>query len=108
MALYMSQFSYTTEAWQAFLKNPEDRGSKLKAVVEKLGGRLICMYYCYGDYDGVVIAEYPDNVASVAGVLSAVSAGHIKTVKTTVLLSVDDTVEAMKKAGGIVYPGPKG
>ena len=108
MPVFMSQFSYTTEAWQMFVKNPEDRSGILKAMVEKLGGRLICLYYCYGDYDGVVIAEYPDEISSVAGVLAAISAGHLKAVKTTVLLSVEDTVEAMRKAGGIVYPGPKG
>ena len=108
MAVYMTQFSYTTEAWRTMVKNPEDRSGVLNAMVEKLGGRLICIYYCYGDYDGVVIAEYPDNISSVAGVLSAISAGHLKTVKTTVLMSVADTVEAMRKASGIVYPGPKG
>ena len=108
MAVYMSQFSYTTEAWKALMKNPEDRSGVLKSMIEKLGGKLICLYYCYGDYDGVAISEYPDNVTSVAGVLSVISAGHLKTVKTTVLMSVEDSVEAMRKAGGIVYPGPKG
>ena len=107
MHAYMTQFSYTTEAWQALMKNPEDRTGVLKAVIEKLGGRLLCLYYCYGDYDGIAIAEYPDEIASVATVLSAVSGGHLKAVKTTVLLSAEDAVKAMSKAGAIVYPAPK-
>jgi hypothetical protein len=27
MAVYLSQFSYTAEAWQAMVKNPQDRGA---------------------------------------------------------------------------------
>jgi len=44
MALYMTQFSYTPEAWAALMKKPEDRSVPLKALFEKLGGRLIGMY----------------------------------------------------------------
>lgn len=108
MQLCMTQFSYTSEAWQSLMKNPEDRTGVLKAVIEKLGGQLLCLYYCYGDYDGLAIAEYPDSVSSVATILSAVSGGHIKAIKTTVLMSAEDAVKAMSKAGAIVYPAPKG
>ena len=62
-----------------------------------MGGRLLCLYYCYGDFDGVCISEYPDNVANVAGILAIVTAGHLKSVKTTVLVGVDEAVLAMKK-----------
>lgn len=108
MAIYMSQFSYTTEAWQALVKNPQDRSSVLKEQIEKMGGKLICFYYCYGEYDGVTIAEFPDNVTSVAGILSILLAGHLKAVKTTVLMTAGETVKAMKKAKGQAYPGMKG
>ncbi len=108
MAVYMTQFSYTTEAWQSLVKNPEDRCGILKSMIETLGGRLICIYYCYGDYDGVAIYEYPDNVTSAAGVLAVICAGHLKAAKTTVLMSFEDVVKAMTKAGDIVYPGPEG
>ncbi len=108
MQIYITQFSYTTEAWQAFMKNPEDRTGILKAMIEKLGGRLICLYYCFGDYDGVAIAEYPDSVSAATACLSAISGGHVKEMKTTALLSASEMVQAMKKAGAIVYPAPKG
>ena len=49
------------------------------------------MYYCMGEYDGMVIYEAPDETTAAATVLSAVSPGHLKTTKTTVLLSVEDT-----------------
>ena len=95
MQIYMTQFSYTTEAWQALMKNPEDRTGVLKAVIEKLGGRMISLYYCFGDYDGVAIAEYPDSVSAAATVLSAISGGHVKAMKTTALLSASEMVKAI-------------
>lgn len=108
MAVFMTQFSYTTEAWQTMVKNPQDRSGVLKGLVEKLGGTLIGLYFCMGDYDGVALYEYPDDLTCAGGALAVISAGHLKTIKTTKLLSVDEMVGAMKKAGGIVYPGPKG
>jgi uncharacterized protein with GYD domain len=108
MPLYMGQFAYTREAWAAQVKNPEDRSAPVKALAEALGGRLIGFYYCFGEYDAVVIWEAPDNAASMTAVLAAIAQGHLKASKTTVLFSVEEAMEAMGKAGAIVFPAPKG
>ena len=108
MSLFMTQFSYTSDAWASLVKNPEDRSVPLKAMIEKLGGKLISIYYCFGEYDGVVIMEAPDEGTAAAAVLAAVTASHLKATKTTVLQTVDDAIASWKKAGGIVYPGPQG
>ena len=68
---------------------------------------MVSMYYCMGEYDGLVIYKAPDEATTVATVLSAVSPGHLKAIKTTVLLSVEDTMKAMNKANAEAYPGPK-
>jgi uncharacterized protein with GYD domain len=107
MAVYLSQFSYTSEAWQAMVKNPQDRGAVLKEQVEKIGGKLICFYHTYGEFDGVTIAEFPDTVTSVAAVIATLMAGHLKGVKTTVLVTSEEMIRALEKAKGIVYPAPK-
>ena len=108
MALYMTQFSYTIEATAAMAKNPQDRSVGLKKFIEGMGGRLIGIYFCFGDYDGVVIAEMPDNVTTLALDMAVITAGHIKTLKTTVLLPMEETVKAMKIANDLVYKGPQG
>ncbi len=108
MTVYMTQFSYTPEAWATLVKNPEDRGAPVKAMIEKLGGRFLSIYYCFGEYDGLVIYEAPDETTASAAALAATTAGHLKATKTTVLLTVEQAMEAMCKAGGIVYPAPKG
>ena len=48
MPLYLCQFTYTPEAWRAFVKNPEDRGQQATALIEQLGGRPIGFYQCFG------------------------------------------------------------
>ncbi len=107
MSLYMTQFAYTAEAWKAFIKNPEDRGKIFSDLAEKMGGRLISMYYCMGEYDGLVIYEAPDETAAAATILSAISPGHLRATKTIVLLSVEDAMIAMHQAKAEAYPGPK-
>ncbi len=59
-----------------------------------------------GEYDFVALAEFPDDTAATAAMMAAVSAGHIKTIKTTKLLTVEEAMEAMRKAGSVTFQGP--
>src|SRR6266498_789579 len=103
MATYMTQFSYTSEAWAALAKNPVDRREGIQKLFEAVGGRLVELYYSLGEYDGVVISEAPDDAAVVAALVAVVGAGHIKAIKTTKLLSAEEMVGALQKAGSIAF-----
>jgi uncharacterized protein with GYD domain len=74
--------------------------------IESLGGRLISFYYSFGDYDGLLISEAPDETSIASALVAAVSAGHIKTIKTSTLLSTEDGMEVLRRAGEITYRGP--
>jgi uncharacterized protein with GYD domain len=104
MALYMTQFSYTPEAWATMVKCPADRGEVLRAFIERQGGRMVGMYYCFGEYDGVAIYEYPDNLTAMVGVIAPIAQGFLKATKTTVLFRMEDSVEALHRAKEAVYP----
>jgi uncharacterized protein with GYD domain len=106
MPLYMSQVAYTTEAIAAMAKNPQDRSVPVRELVEKLGGRLLGFYFCYGEYDVVSLAELPDDSAATAVALAAMSPGHLKAYKTTKLFTVEETMEAMRKAGSLTFQAP--
>ena len=108
MAIYMTQFAYTPQAWAALAKNPEDRGKTFASLAEKLGGRMHRIYYSFGEYDGVVIAEFPDDATAMAGIVAAVTPGHLKATKTTRLYTMEEAMSAMAKAGELAYPAPKG
>src|SRR6266487_4595818 len=106
MALYMAQFSYTAEALATMAKNPQDRSVPSRELIEKLGGRMIGFYYCLGEYDGVALYEAPDDTTAAAISMSAVSPGHLKASHTTKLFTVEETMEAMRKAGSVSFQGP--
>jgi len=107
MPLYMTQFAYTSDAWAALVKKPQNREEVLRALIEKLGGRMVSFYYAFGEYDGMFVSEMPDETTVTAAILAAVSPGHVKAVKTTVLLTTEQTMEAMRKAGAQSYQAPE-
>ena len=106
MPLYMTQFSYTAEAWAALAKKPENRIEVFSALCREMGARLAAAYFSFGEYDGFVIVEAPNEVTATATLIAAISPGHLKATRTTVLLTPEQAVEAMRKAGGVAYRGP--
>lgn len=106
MAYFMLQGSYTADAWAAMTKKPEDRTKALSALVEKLGGKLVSLYHCFGKYDVVAIIDMPGSVQAAAASLAIVTGKHLRQIQTTPLLTVEEMMEAMKKAGGLRYATP--
>jgi uncharacterized protein with GYD domain len=106
MPVYVSQFAYTPEAWAAFTDNPEDRSAPMREQVESMGGRLICWYLSFGEYDGLTIYEVPDDATAGAVVLAAARRGHLRATKTTRLFTAEEGMEIMRRAGGTAYRGP--
>ena len=108
MALSMIQFAYKSETVGNLIKNPEDRSVAVRNLVEKLGGKLLAFYYTYGDYDGFLIADMPDNASTLATVMTAFSGGGTAKLKTTVIITVEEAMAAMKKSAGLKLAQPKG
>jgi uncharacterized protein with GYD domain len=109
MAMYLSRFSYTPETWARLIENPEDRRNAARTYIESVGGKLHGFWYAFGERDGWNLWEAPDNV-SMAGVALAIgSGGALSSFETTVLLSVEETMQALGKAKSIRYrkPGAK-
>jgi len=106
MPNYMIQAAYTSEAWAAMIKNPQDRSEAVRTIIESLGGQLKALYLTFGEYDAVVLVEFPDNTAAAAFAMRAAGAGHVKGMKTTPLLTVEEGLEAMGKATSLDYPVP--
>ena len=108
MPYYMIQMAYAGEAWVAQVQNPQDRTEAIRAVVEELGGRLVGRWFCFGEYDSVLITEMPDNVSAAAQAIIASAGGGPKAFKTTPLLTVEEGTEALRKAGSSGYRPPGG
>ncbi len=106
MALYMFEAAFTSDAWATLAKNPQDRTEAVRTLLQGVGGTLISYFFAFGDYDAVVLAELPDNGAAAATAIAVAAGGAIRAVKTTPLLSVQEGVEAMRKAGQVNYRPP--
>ncbi|HYL80687.1 MAG TPA: GYD domain-containing protein [Candidatus Acidoferrum sp.] len=105
MSLYMYQFKYTPAAWAAFAKKPEDRRAVVDDLLRKLGGKLVCAYYTFGEWDGLVIYEAPNEITAMAAIVKIITPGHIVATKTTVLFTTDDAIKAMNMAGALEFRG---
>ena len=62
----------------------------------------------FGEYDVVAILQMPDNVSVAAFSMAVAAGGAVKSIKTTPLMSMEERVEAMKKASGSGYQAPTG
>ena len=99
MAHYLVQLGYTPEAWAAQLKNPQNRVNVVRPLLEGLGARFETTYMTFGEYDIVFVMEAPDNVSAAAVALAITAGGAVRTYKTTPLMTIEEGVEAMRKAG---------
>ena len=68
---------------------------------EAVGGKLLGGWYCFGDYDLVIIADVPSNEAMSAIALAIAAGGAIKSSKTTVLMTGEEILGALKKATAV-------
>jgi len=108
MALYLTQFTYTSEAWTKMVNNPQDRETTISKLAERLDSKIVGFYYTQGEYDGMVILDAPDDESANALVFAGTSAGHIKSTKTTRLYTMEELLSTLKKAHEINYPAPSG
>ena len=106
MPLYLSRFSYTHETWATLIRNPEDRRKAAQTYIESVGGKLHGFWYAFGTHDGYNLWEAPDNVSMAAVALAISGGGALSSFETTVLLTVDEAMAALRKAEQVRYRPP--
>jgi uncharacterized protein with GYD domain len=103
MASFLVQVSYTPEALSALIAKPQNRSAVVKKAVENLGGTFNGSWLSFGDYDLVLFIDMPNNVSAAALALAAAAGGSLKAIKTTPLLTIDQAMAALRKAGKSGY-----
>jgi uncharacterized protein with GYD domain len=106
MPMYLTRFSYTPEAWARLANKPEDRRDAARSYIESVGGKLHGFWYAFGEFDGYNLWEAPDNVAMSAVAIALGGGGAISKLETTVLLTVEETLDALGRVGSIGYRAP--
>ncbi|HUZ39282.1 MAG TPA: GYD domain-containing protein [Streptosporangiaceae bacterium] len=106
MAMYLTAFSHTSETWARMLARPEDRRKVLGPVIESLGGKLHGLWYAFGDTDGYVLFEAPDDVTAGSLLVNVGAAGALAKVSTTKLFTVEEMQTALARAKDVNYVPP--
>src|SRR5437868_15371210 len=106
MPLYLSRFSYTPETWARLIGNPEDRRRAAESYIESVGGKLHGFWYAFGEHDGYNLWEAPDKFSMAAVALAITSGAALSSFETTPLLTVEETLEALRKVPQIPYRAP--
>ena len=79
--------------------HPEDRRTAAQSYIESVGGKLHGFWYAFGPHDAYTLWEAPDNVSMAAVALAITGGGALNSLDTTALLTVDETLDALRKAG---------
>ena len=103
---YITRFSYTPETWARLMKNPEDRRVAARKYIESVGGKLHGFWYAFGAYDGYCIWQAPDNISMAAVGLAITGGGALSKFETTPLLTVEETLDALRRSQTVGYRPP--
>lgn len=106
MPMYLSHFSYTSEATQALVHSPQDRAKTAAEAAATLGIEVKGFWYALGEFDGVLLAEAPDNTAMAALAMLVGQSGTLSRFETTALLDMSEAQDAMRAAAGASFATP--
>jgi uncharacterized protein with GYD domain len=96
----------TPEAWAKLTKQPEDRRQEIGRLLEAAGGKLHGYWYALGDHDGYVLGEAPDNTAMASALVTVAGSGSVSSLSTTVLVTVEEMLDALGRSQRIAYRPP--
>jgi uncharacterized protein with GYD domain len=105
MPKYLIQASYTAEGLRGLQKDKASgRRQAVLNALEPLRGKLESFNFAFGDDDVVAVIEMPDNVNAAAMSLAIAASGLVR-LKTTPLLTVEETDQALAKSVSYRAPG---
>lgn len=105
MPKYLIQASYTAEGLRGLQKDKASgRRQAVLNALEPLRGKLESFNYAFGGDDVVAVIDLPDNVNAAAMSLAIAASGLVR-LKTTPLLTVEETDQALAKSINYRAPG---
>jgi uncharacterized protein with GYD domain len=97
MTTYVSMLNWTEQGIKNF-RDTTQRAEDFSKLVQSSGGRVRELLWTVGDYDLVVVADFPDEEAGVAALLQLGSAGNIRS-KTLRAFDSDEMAGIISRAG---------
>ena len=78
MPTYVILFKYTSQG-SANINDAPDRVMAARAAIEAAGGKMLSFHLTMGQYDGVAIAEFPNDETAATVLLAIGAQGNIST-----------------------------
>ena len=99
MSFYLLQAKLDHEFMKALVQKPEDRMITTTRLLKGIGGRLHYYFFCFGEYDIVLVYELPSDISSATLSMVLKASGSVSDVDVTPLLTTEEAVSAMNQAG---------
>ena len=106
MPTYLIQAVLTPETWAKLIENPEDRRGPSEEGARLYGGKILGYWYAFGEYDVYGVFEAPDGITAAMMQATISAGGGYSRVKITQLVTVDEMLEALKRAQTFPYTPP--
>ncbi len=110
MPSYELRWMFSVAAAKTMTEAPQDREAPARALVEAFGGTMQSYHFMLGEYDGVAICTFADNVAAAACSMRATTSGAFTRFETHPLLTPEEARAAMQmvKDRSHAYRSPAG
>jgi uncharacterized protein with GYD domain len=95
MALYVQLVKLNREGVMKIREVSRDFAA-VQRFNESLGGKFLYVVACFGEYDFVALAEYPDETAAIQGAAFAASQGNA-TIQTLPARPIDEFFKLMEQ-----------
>ena len=93
MALYVGLAKMTRDG-ASKIRDLAPEYAMARQYIESVGGKIICMTACFGEYDFVSVIDYPDQAAALKAAGYITSQGVV-TVQTLPACAIDDFLKVM-------------
>ena len=103
MHRYLVIFKYGDNAVKAMTEDPQDRSAQGAKAIESFGGKREVNYFfpAGGDFDGMSIAEFPDDVTAQGLELFIRATGNFAKFQVSPLITPEEFKAAMEKAKNV-------
>ena len=101
MAHYLIEVGYTPQAWKTQIDSQANVVDRITPAVKAAKGKIVSIYYAFGKHDLVGIIDFPTPEDAAGFALAVTSSGALRSFQTTPLLTVDQGIDSMRRAGEI-------
>ena len=98
MAIFITQGRYTSDAIKGMIANPENREKAVADLMKKAGGKLLALYFTFGEYDFLSISEAPSEEVMASALIAGAAAGTVSHLRTSLAMTAGQATKAFKSA----------